>query len=270
MAGQEETVVDATRDSDDTQGRQRSTIGFPYVDLKSAIALVSAIHGNVGLGECDDSQLAAWTEQSSKSSTFRNQLSGTRMFGLMATDGAGKHKLTDLGRMIVDPARSREAKARAFLNAPLYRAVYDNYKDGVLPPPAALSRDMVGLGVAEKTKDRARQLFERSAEIAGFFAHGKNRLVMPGVAIKDETPAEHKDDSGGQNGEVGGNGGGGGTGGKDPLIAALIQKLPRGGSKWSADDRVTWLQMISMAFQMTYGPVETIEIKKMPEAKLHG
>jgi hypothetical protein len=261
MAGQDETVVDATRDTDDAQGRQRSTIGFPYVDLKSAIALASAIHGNVGLGECDDLQLAAWTEQSAKSSTFRNQLSAARMFGLMATDGAGKHKLTDLGRMIVDPARSREAKARAFLNAPLYRAVFDSYKDGVLPPATALSRDMVGLGVAEKTKDRARQLFERSAEIAGFFAHGRNRLVMPGVAVKEEIPADQKDDQNGHNGDGGGSGGGG-TGGKDPLIAALIQKLPRAGEDWPTDDRVTWLQMIAMAFQMTYGAGEPIEIKK--------
>jgi hypothetical protein len=56
--------------------------------------------------------------------------------------------------------------------------------------------------------------------------------------------------------------GGGGGGGADPLIRALIQKLPKSGEEWSADDRVTWLQMISMAFQMTYGPVDAIEIKK--------
>lgn len=88
---------------------------------------------------------------------------------------------------------------------------------------------MVALGVAEKTKDRARQLFERSAEHAGFFAHGRNRLVMPGVAIKEEIPVDQKDDQNGQNGNVGG--GGGGAGGKDPLIAALIQKLPKAGAR---------------------------------------
>jgi hypothetical protein len=58
---------------------------------------------------------------------------------------------------------------------------------------------MVALGVAEKTKDRARQLFERSAEHAGFFAHGRNRLVMPGVAIKEEIPVDQKDDQNGHN-----------------------------------------------------------------------
>jgi hypothetical protein len=57
-----------------------------------------------------------------------------------------------------------------------------NIAVGVLPPAAALSRDIVALGVSEKQKDRARLIFERSADQAGFFEHGKQRLVMPGVA----------------------------------------------------------------------------------------
>lgn len=160
--------------------------------------------------------------------------------------------------MAIDPTKAREARVRAFLLVPLFKAVFDNYNGGVLPPPAALARDMMGLGVAEKTKDRARQVFERSAEQSGFFAHGRNRLVMPGVAVGTEPPAdEQTDDDRDDDGTGGGNGGG-----TDPLIRALIQKLPKSGDEWSADDRVTWLQMISMAFQMTYGAVDTIEIKK--------
>jgi len=54
----------------------------------------------------------------------------------------------------------------------------------VLPPSAAFERDIVGLGVAEKQKDKARQVFERSASQAGFFEAGKSKLVMPAVAIK--------------------------------------------------------------------------------------
>jgi hypothetical protein len=48
----------------------------------------------------------------------------------------------------------------------------------------------------------------------------------------------------------------------DPLIAALIQKLPPANTTdWKVQDRVMWLQMIAMAFQMAYGAVEMIEIK---------
>ena len=59
-----------------------------------------------------------------------------------------------------------------------------------MPPAAALSRDMVTLGVSEKQKDRARLVFERSAEQAGFFEQGNQRLVMQGVAYQPEAPQE--------------------------------------------------------------------------------
>jgi len=250
MSGDSATVVEATKEADDAQGRQRSTISFPYVDLNSATELARAIHGNVGLGECDDAQLAAWTNQSIKSSTFRIQLSGARLFGLMATDGSGKHRLTDLGRMIVDPNQAREARARSFLAVPLFKAVFDNYKGGVPPPAAALARDMVGLGVAEKTKDRARQVFERSAEQAGFFAHGKNRLVMPAVAITEELPPADQEDEDNHSGS--GGGGGGGKGGIDPIIQGLLARLPKSGDRWPEAERKLWLQLLEGSFKLIY------------------
>ena len=44
-----------------------------------------------------------------------------------------------------------------------------------------------------------------------------------------------------------------------PLL--LIQKLPHTGP-WAVDERVTWLKMLAMAFQITYGQEPNIEIKK--------
>jgi len=185
-----------------------------------------------------------------KSSTFRVQISGARLFGLMATDGSGKHKLTELGRAIVDPNQAAEAKARAFLSVPLFKAVFDNYKNGVLPPAAALARDMVGLGVAEKTKDRARQVFERSAEQAGFFAHGKNRLVMPAVAVRDEQPLrdEKREDAN----DRGGDGGGGQPPDVDPIIGGLLKRLPKSGDVWPEAERKLWLQLLEGSFRLIY------------------
>ena len=54
----------------DGASRQRSTIGFPYMDLDDALEVASAIHDNVGQGECDEDQLAAWLQLSVKSSGF--------------------------------------------------------------------------------------------------------------------------------------------------------------------------------------------------------
>lgn len=265
MDGQNETIlgVDAAKKS-----RQRSTIAFPYMDMESAIKMADAIHGNVGHGECSDDQLAAWTGQSGKSSTFRVQVYASRTFGILGGE-ASRHCLTELGRKIIDPNQARPARIEAFLNVQLYAAVFDKYKGGTLPPPAALEREMVSLGVSDKQKDRARQVFERSAEQAGFFEHGRNRLVQPGVNSSSAVSSSVQTGSSivaaaptsSPNANFGGGGGGNLTG--DLLIDALISKLPQPGTIWSADERVTWLSLISMAFQMTYGVEPNIEIKKV-------
>ncbi|MBH5388678.1 hypothetical protein [Bradyrhizobium diversitatis] len=230
--------------------RQRSTIGFPYMPLKDAVELVEAIHGNVGLGECDDDQLAAWSGQSTKSSGFRVQISSARQFGLITSDAAGRYRLTDLGRMIVDPNQAREAKALAFLNVPLYKGIFEKYRGGVLPSQAAaLEREMVGMGVSDKVKDRARQTFERSAEQAGYFEHGKNRLVMPAVSTVRDAPAPEPEEP---KGGGGGNGGGLPPSGVDPIIQGLLVRLPPSGSVWAEAERNLWLELLKGSFQLIY------------------
>jgi hypothetical protein len=60
-------------------------------------------------------------------------------------------------------------------------------------------------------------VFERSAEPAGFFEHGKNRLVTPGVAVGQQRKNDQKPPG------STGNGGNGGGGPSDTLIQALIE-----------------------------------------------
>lgn len=257
MSGEGEAAADAAT-GQGAEARQRSTIAFPYMDLSSSVELAEAIFKNVGGGECDDTQLAAWSGQSSKSSTFRVQIYAARIFGVLAGE-ASRHTLTDLGLGIVDQHRSRESKVKAFLNVPLYSAVFNKFNGAQLPPAAALEREMVTLGVAPKQKERARQVFERSAEQGGFFAHGRDRLVRPGVTPGAPTPTPEPERK-----KNGGGGGSGGDDGRDPLIAALIQKLPKDSDPkpWPVEERVTWLRMTAMAFQMAYGQVENIDVTK--------
>jgi hypothetical protein len=246
-----ENIASAEAKARGADARQRSTIAFPYMPLKDAVELVEAIHGNVGLGECDDDQLAAWTGQSTKSSGFRVQISSARQFGLITSDSGGRYRLTELGRMIVDPNQAREAKAHAFLNVPLYKGIFEKYRGGVLPnQAAALEREMVGMGVTDKVKDRARQTFERSAEQAGYFEHGKNRLVMPAVSTIREAPAPEPE-------EQPKTGGGGGNGGGppstvDPIIQGLLVRLPPSGSQWPVAERTLWLELLKGSFQLIY------------------
>ena len=259
MSGENTASAEAVgaKDAEDAKGKQRSTISFPYMALNDAIELAEAIHGNVGLGECGDDQLAAWTKQSIKSSGFRVQIAAARLFGLITSPSGGTYRLTDLGGSIVDPTQAREARANAFLNVPLYRAVFDKYRGGVLPnQAAAMERELVGLGVSEKVKDRARQTFEKSAEQAGFFAHGRNRLVMPGVAVRQENqlpppPPAHEEENLGRDSKKGG-GGGGDIGDHDPLILGLFRKLPEPEEDWPAKDRLKWLQTAANIFELVY------------------
>lgn len=44
-----------------------------------------------------------------------------------------------------------------------------------------------------------------------------------------------------------------GSGAQDPLLSALVDKLPAAGSSWAAADRQAWLTMMNSAFDVVYG-----------------
>lgn len=48
--------------------------------------------------------------------------------------------------------------------------------------------------------------------------------------------------------------------GNDPLIAALIAKLPKPGTAYSRGARINWLRMLVMAFNEAYGLEEPIAV----------
>lgn len=244
MGGKSVSDIEAADNQDDGQGRQRSTIGFPYMGLSDAIEVAEAIHRQVGSGDCDDTQLAAWLDLSSKSSGYRVRISAARMFGVIESSG-GVYKLTRLGMDIVDPELVNKAKVEAFLNVPLFAKVYENWQNRQLPPRAGFERELVGLGVAEKQKDRARQVLERSAQTAGFFEHGKNRLVKPGFKPDEKVLLGQKE-------KYGGGGGGEGPTKLDPVIQGLIDKLPAPKSVWREEERQLWLQILENSFKLVY------------------
>lgn len=251
------TAENANRLSGEGEGeaRQRSSIAFPYADLEDAEEITSKIHANVGGGACEDDQLAAWLGLSPKSSGYRVRIAAARLFGVIESPSAGAYQLTDLGKQIVDPQQVRGARVTAFLNVPLFSKMYEQHKGGVIPPSAAFERTIEGAGVAPKQKTRARQILERSADYAGFFEQGKNRLVKPGIA---ETPAKLSERD-----KVKEGGGGGGDGDErlDPMLVGLIDKLPRGAETWKVNDRITWLRAATVIFQLVYGTEAEINVQ---------
>jgi hypothetical protein len=176
------------------------------------------------------------------------RLTAARMFGVL-DPSSDRRKLTPLGPAIVDSRQERGAKADAFLRVPLYAAIYERYKDTVLPPEKTLETEIVGLGVAEKQKGSVRQVFARSAQQAGYFEHGKNRLVRPGVApIDPQTPSGEPSKHGGS----GGDGDGDDQTNIDPIIRGLLARLPKSGNIWPEAERKLWLDLLAGSFKLIY------------------
>jgi hypothetical protein len=54
----------------------------------------------------------------------------------------------------------------------------------------------------------------------------------------------------------------------DGLLAALIAKLPAPRTRWPRDDRIAWLRMMAMAFDVVYGPGGAVGIAADEESDL--
>lgn len=235
---------------DGDSGRGRSTIDFPYFDQDESIAIAQAVHA-VGGTSCNWDQLAAKMQQSAGGGGFRTRVMAARTFGLLTYD-RGSVTLTELGTQATDPKFSRGARAHSFLNVPLFKALYEKLKGSMLPPPAAIESQVVALGVAPKQKDRARQVFMRSAKQAGYFDIDQTRLTFPpnvgtGTTDADGELEKKKQDSGN-----GARAGGNGRDGLHPFIQGLLDKLPAPDADWPMADRAKWLQTAANIFDLMY------------------
>ena len=231
-------------------GNERSSIEFPYTDLDNAVEIVRAVH-NVGGTACDYDQLAAGLGVEAKGGGFRLRINGAKTYGVINYERGGRISLTDLGKRMIDPQQERGARVDAFLEVPLFKRVYDEFKGSPLPPQAGLERTIVSFGVGAKVADRARQVLLRSARQAAFFDLAQDRLTSPPIQA-GQTPAKPDE-------KAKSKGGGGGDGGH-PLIDGLFQTLPAPNTPWSSQERFNWLTMANSIFKMVYQSQDRGEI----------
>jgi len=246
----------------------RSTIRFPYLDQDDAVDIARKIF-EVSGNSCEKFALAAKLDVSADGGGFNLRIGTAKMYGFVTGGEKGALQLTPLGLRVINPQQEKAARAESFILVPLYKAVYEDYKGQMLPANPALEAHMEKLGVAPKQKDKARQVFQRSATQAGYFAFGNNRLVAPQVKQSDipedaKPPQEQQENDG----NAGGNGGGKRPPpppppGLDPVIAGLMAKLPAPDTDWSKDSRRKWLQALMNVLDLTYktDPSDTGELK---------
>ncbi|SRR5581483_6056490 len=250
--------------------REQSGIAFPYADLDTAIAVARDIQ-QIGGQTCEAEQLAGYWKISAIGGNFRARYAPARTFGLLSAE-KGRFTLTPLGMRIVDRTQEAAARVDAFLNVPLYKAIYEKYKNYQLPGPQALEGEIVRLGVSQKQKDIARQVFARSARQAGFHWAGDDRLVRPNVtasAAPPETLHQEAADRPMAEREQAGTPryGGGSGGGYHPFIEGLLQTLPEPGTVWTVEGRASWLQAAAQNFTLIYKGEGRINVQAVDAPK---
>jgi len=251
MANQEAVandVEEVEQPQDGGDGRGRSTVEFPYLDMDAAIEIAKGVH-EVGGSSCGWDQLAAHLNQAATGGGFRLRVMTAKTFGLV-TYGQGIVTLTELGKRLNDPQQEKAAKADAFLKVELYSKIYELFKNGILPPADALETEIVKMGVAPKQKGKARQAFQRSANSAGYFWSGSNRLVRPAIKASAASPpvAEPESDPGEKKKKREDED----EDRRHPLIEGLLKELPKPQSEWTTEDRKNWLEMASAIFNVVY------------------
>lgn len=232
--------------------RDKSTISFAYQDLDEAIEIAKAAHQLHG-SSCQPEQIAAHLSQSPTSSSFKGKVATAKIFGLV-TSSQGMVTLTKLGSQISDPQQEKGARVAAFLTVPLYKAVYEQFKGSILPPTNGLEAALVTLGVGEKQKERARQILQRSAQQAGFFQFGTDRLVLPAIKASATTaaPAPAADDEETDKGKRKSKEKGEDDEAIHPFIKGLLGKLPKPETEWPVESRAKWLQAAINIFDLMY------------------
>jgi hypothetical protein len=242
------------------QRRERSQIEFPYTDLGQAEELAGKLMERGG-GAAEPAQLAAWMDQSAGGGTFRSRLSAARMFGFITSDRDAV-RITDDGRDVLDPDKAPAVRSRAFLRVPLFEAMFQKNSGYPLPPAAAIERQMLELGVPTKQKERARQVFIKSANVAQFIDASSGRLSKPAVSAPAQEdlgpPPPPPDDKR--------HGGGGGGGNYHPFVQGLLNELPATEDfpNWTVEEQAEWLRTAAGIFKLMSKQAGriTVEIEK--------
>lgn len=234
--------------------REVSTIAFPYTSLQDAISVARAIYDQ-GCVPLSRDQIAAAMKVAVGSGSFSLKVGAARMFNLVANVG-GKYQLTDTGHDVLssNEAQAQAARRDAFLHVPLYKRAFTEFRNKLLPPrPLGLEQAFVTFGVAPKQKDKARWAFEKSAQFAGFFSGGNDRLVEPVIGpVSRATEASQKTGEAEASTAVDVTHHKTTDPTKEPLIHGLLIRLPEAGTEWSHEKRVRWLQLFASVLDMVY------------------
>lgn len=232
--------------------RERSKISFPYLDLDDAIEIVKTVY-RLREQSCEWEQLGARFGVSAKGAGFRMRVLTAKLFGLVTYDRSTV-TLTEIGIRATQASREKSARVDAFLHVPLFRHIYEKFKDAPLPDAATLEALMVSSGVANKVKDKALDIFRRSAAQAGFFDRLPDRLTMPisTAGGRRAGDAENSQQGSSRSSSSVAAASGASVPAIHPAMEGLLKALPPNESCWDIEKRAKWLQAAVNIFDLIY------------------
>ncbi|MGD0019676.1 MAG: hypothetical protein ABSD62_10520 [Candidatus Limnocylindrales bacterium] len=161
-----------------------SDVRVPVYSLLDSLAVAEAIHKKGG-GSASNDQLAAFLGyKSAKNGSYLSRVATARIFDFITGQG-DRLTITPRAQSILMPVYThdaRQALVKAFLDVPLYKAVYDEYFGKELPTPFGMTNAFrTHFGVAPSRVEAGLRALMESAEQAGFFeVRGtRTQLIIP-------------------------------------------------------------------------------------------
>jgi len=241
--------------------RLTSGTRFAAYGLGDSIALAKAIHEKGG-GRASHDQLAAFLGYSSTNNgAFLDRMASAKTFGLVT---GGRHELmiTTRAQQILMPEYPEQVRGHlieAFMEVPLFKAVYEEYHGKELPPEFGLKNALrTRFAITpSRINDAYRSLME-SADMAGLFEvrGSRTQLIIPAMpAVAARRPPTDEEESAEETAAAdnGGSGGSGGSGGgrrtpsslprskedlQNEYVGTLIGLLRDKGSQGEVDEQL--------------------------------
>jgi hypothetical protein len=198
-----------------------------------------------GGGQATPDQMAAHLGyKGTNNGAYLTKMGATTLFGLVDKNGP-VFVATPLAHRIISPTYPHDQKkalVEAFLNVPLFKRIYDDFKGKELPPEFGMKNALrLQYGVTQTRVNEAYRSLMESADTAGFFETkngARTHLIMPLIqavpgaaapAAPEEKPREEFGGGGSGNGGAGSGGdspkGNLGGGALDDVKARYVETL---------------------------------------------
>lgn len=167
--------------------RPRSEQRFPSYALADSVQVAKLIHESGG-GAASPEHLSSYLGyKSTNNGAYLARVGAARAFGLVAKNG-NLFVPAPLAHRILSPVYPHDAKqalVEAFLNVPLFKKIYEDFRGRELPPEFGMKNALRHqYGVVPGRLDVAYRMLMESAETACFFETrmgARTHLILPAI-----------------------------------------------------------------------------------------